>query len=72
MTAMMSAIDTYERREDDEARASYYEGCVHLMDADLIEEINDSRDWDDATDREYLAAYCAAHERKFGEVFVVG
>jgi hypothetical protein len=40
-----------------------------LMDDELREELHSAKNW--ASEQDFVDAYCAAHERKFGEAFVV-
>lgn len=47
-----------------------YSACESLMDHDIRESLHG--DIAPCSNREFLAAYCREHKRKFGDIFCIG
>lgn len=45
------------------------DAVINLMDRDITEQLHSSQSWDN--EQQFVDAYCAAHEEKYNEDFIV-
>jgi hypothetical protein len=70
---MKNAIDTYLQikfEQGEVAASRYYDATVELMDDSIREDLHRVMA-DEASESEFLTAYCDAHRREYDEEFEV-